>query len=134
MSSTILLIDDDHDTLKLLQLVLSTSGFQVVWAKNGREAIEQLAGNDLPVLIFCDILMPGLDGYDTLAAIRSDPRTHDIPVLMLSAIDQQKDVQRALRAGADGYIAKPFALRELLRQVKYYTSDRSPATLPHTAV
>jgi CheY-like chemotaxis protein len=134
MPGTILLIDDDQDTLKLLQLVLSTIGFRVTWAKNGKEAARLLAEEDLPVLIFCDILMPELDGFDTLAAIRSDPRTHDIPVLMLSAIDQQKDVERAIAAGANGYITKPFSLRDLLRLVKQHASNPKPTTLPHSPV
>ncbi len=116
MPGTILVVDDDQDTLKLLKLILESSGFQAVLAENGKVALA-LMNEQKPDLVLCDVLMPVLDGYETLLAIRSDPGLCSTPVLMLSALGQEQDVQRAMAAGADGYIIKPFSLRPLIDEI-----------------
>jgi CheY-like chemotaxis protein len=116
MPTKVLVVDDDQDTLILLKLVLENAGYQALLAETGEEALRILAEG--PALVLCDILMPAFDGYEILAAIRSDPKTADLPVLMLSALGQEGDVQRARERGADGYIVKPFTLRGLLTEVR----------------
>ena len=115
----ILIVDDDRDTLQLVELVLRSAGLEVVRAENGREALERLAA-DLPALVLCDVLMPEMDGFETLVRIRNDPRTMHLPVIMLSALGQEKDVQRALDYGANSYVSKPFSLRRLVAEVTSY--------------
>jgi two-component system, sensor histidine kinase ChiS len=115
----ILIVDDDRDTLKLLELVLHNAGFDVARAENGKQAIQRLA-EGRPVLVLCDILMPEMDGYETLLFIRSTHEKKDLPVVMLSALGQEKDVQRAMAAGANSYITKPFSLRQLLSEVRAF--------------
>ena len=96
MPARILVVDDDEDTRALLKLVLQSAGFVPVLAGHGQQALEEI-GKEKPDLVLCDILMPVLDGYSTLLAIRADIVFRDVPVLMLSALGQEQDVQRALR-------------------------------------
>jgi DNA-binding response OmpR family regulator len=125
MPARILVVDDDPDTLKLLRLILESSGFSPVLTENGRQALSAIA-EQRPDLVLCDVLMPVLDGYETLVAIRSNSQTETLPVLMLSALGQESDVQRALDAGADGYVVKPFALRPLLAAINENLAATAP--------
>jgi CheY-like chemotaxis protein len=126
MATKILVVDDDPDTLRLLKLILESSGFEVLLAENGVEALTLTERQ--PALVLCDVLMPNLDGYETLTAIRSNPATKDIPVLMLSALGQERDVQRALDAGANGYVVKPFSLRPLVSLIQEHLRVAKPAS------
>ncbi len=113
----ILVVDDEPDVLKLLRLILERAGFEVTLAADGEQALRCLAEGRYD-LVLCDVLMPGLDGYGVLAAIRGDSRSCDLPVLMLSAKVQPQDIQRALEAGADGYVIKPFQHKQLLADIR----------------
>jgi len=113
----ILVIDDEPDVLKLLRLILERTGFEVTLAADGEQALRCLAEERYD-LVLCDVLMPGLDGYGVLAAVRGDSRISDLPVLMLSAKVQPQDIQRALEAGADGYVIKPFQHKQLLADIR----------------
>jgi DNA-binding response OmpR family regulator len=125
MRAEILIIDDDQDMLRLLELALSSAGFRVTCVENGPQALRYLA-KGLPDLVLCDILMPDMDGYEILVMIRSNPQTNRLPVLMLSGLGQQKDVQRALEAGANSYICKPFSLRGLVKEVRSHLPAEGP--------
>ncbi len=127
MPARILVVDDDQDTLKLLRLILESSGFVTTLVENGQQALLAIA-RERPDLVLCDVLMPELDGYEMLIAIRSDPQIEALPVLMLSALGQEQDVQRALEAGANGYIVKPFSLLPLLSAIdaQLRTARRGP--------
>lgn len=116
MPARILVVDDDQDTLRLLKLILESSGLQPMLAENGRVALDLMA-EQLPDLVLCDILMPVMNGYETLMAIRENPGTSAIPVIMLSALGQERDLQQALASGADDYVVKPFSLRPLLAKI-----------------
>jgi CheY-like chemotaxis protein len=100
-----------------VSVVLQGNGFDVRLAEDGQAALERLA-EELPSVILCDVVMPRLDGYETLAAIRSNPRTRALPVVMVSARSQPQDIQRALEGGADGYVVKPFQMNQLLNEVQ----------------
>ena len=117
MPGKILVVDDEPELLQLLRYVLEAAGFSVVVASDGRQALEQVQ-KEHPDLVLCDVVMPELNGFETVQALRHKPETRFLPILMLSARGQAQDVQRALDAGADGYVTKPFSYRELVAEVK----------------
>ncbi len=114
MTATILVVDDVPQNLRLLQAVLEPRGYTVVTAGSGEEALERLAGVDLVLL---DVVMPGLDGYEVCRHIRADSATGFLPVVMVTASGEQEK-RRAIEAGADDFIAKPFDHDELLARVR----------------
>ncbi len=114
--ATILAVDDLPQNIKLLDAVLSPRGFTMLSAASGEEALEVLA-TQVPDLVLLDILMPGLDGYETCRRIRSNPLTSFLPVVMITASGEEQKV-RAIEAGADDFISKPFDPAELLARVR----------------
>lgn len=102
----VLIIEDDGDVRFVMNTILESMGLDVLSAANGPEGLK-LALKEVPDLILCDIRMPGMDGFDVCGFIKSDGKTKDITVIMVTAMDQNKDVEEALARGADGYIAKP---------------------------
>lgn len=113
----LLIADDDEDILTLVRLRLSRSGFEIVVARDGEEAL-RLARERIPDLAVLDWMMPKASGLDVLRAIRADEATAGIPVVLLTARASEADVQQGLDAGADDYIAKPFSPQELASRVQ----------------
>jgi DNA-binding response OmpR family regulator len=113
----LLVADDDEDILTLVQLRLSRSGYEVVVARHGEEAL-RLAREKLPDLAVLDWMMPKASGVEVLRAIRADELTSSIPVILLTARASESDIQEGLEAGADDYIAKPFSPQELAARVQ----------------
>jgi CheY-like chemotaxis protein len=113
----ILCADDDADILNLLALRLERAGFRVVQAVDGERALA-LARELHPTLAVLDVMMPRMTGTEVLEALRGDPATRDLRVILLSARAQESDVERGLGAGADAYLAKPFQAPELLELVE----------------
>jgi DNA-binding response OmpR family regulator len=113
----LLVADDDEDILALVQLRLSRSGFEVIVARDGEEAL-RLTQERLPDLAVLDWMMPKSSGLDVLRAIRAHSATAHIPVVLLTARASEADVQEGLDAGADDYIAKPFSPQELAARVQ----------------
>jgi len=113
----ILVADDDADIVTLVRIRLEAAGFRVVTAGNGARAVDA-ARSERPSLAILDAMMPGLDGYGVLAALRADPELAAMPVVMLSAHVHADDVGRGLEAGADEYLAKPFRADHLLEVVR----------------
>jgi DNA-binding response OmpR family regulator len=113
----LLVADDDEDILTLVQLRLSRSGFEVIVARDGEEAL-RLAQERHPDLAVLDWMMPKASGLEVLRAIRANSETADIPVVLLTARASEADVQEGLDAGADDYIAKPFSPQELATRVQ----------------
>lgn len=109
----ILVVDDEVDILDLLGELLGESGYDVIRASDGREAVRALFQQQ-PDLVLLDVAMPELDGWQTLERIRD---VSDVPVLMLTARAGEDDKVRGLRAGANDYVTKPFSTRELLARV-----------------
>lgn len=124
MSGRILVADDEPELLHLLRYVLQASGFDVCVALDGRQALDVIR-KEHPDLLLCDVVMPVLNGFETVLAIRKDPTTRSLPVVMLSARGQAQDVQRALDAGADGYVTKPFSYRDLLAEVRRHMQKQA---------
>jgi two-component system response regulator MtrA len=113
----LLVADDDEDILTLVQLRLSRSGFEVIVARDGEEAL-RMAQERQPDLAVLDWMMPKASGLEVLRAIRANPVTADIPVILLTARASEADVQEGLDAGAVDYIAKPFSPQELATRVQ----------------
>ena len=115
--STILVIDDDPAIREMVKLALTGGGYQVQEAGNTLDA-RQAISNKAPDLILLDWMMPGQSGFDFARALQRDPGHRQIPVIMLTARDQDEDKVASLEAGADDYIAKPFSVSELLARIK----------------
>jgi DNA-binding response OmpR family regulator len=111
-TQSILVCDDDPLLLELLEYRLASKGYRVTIARDGGEAIE-LAQNSAPDAIVLDAMMPVIDGYEVLRRIRSDESLASIPVLMLTARKQERDVLSALELGASDFMVKPFIPEEL---------------------
>lgn len=113
----ILIVDDSTIILKIMENTLTAAGFQVITAENGRQALLK-AKAEKPDLILTDIMMPEMDGLTLCEEIRKDPLTQRIPIIIVSAKGQKKDVLEALKRGANGYIVKPFSSKDLILRVK----------------
>jgi DNA-binding response OmpR family regulator len=116
MAQTILIIDDDIDTLKLVGIMLERKGFRILASTTGKKGLK-LAKKEIPDLILLDIMIPDLDGYEVARTIRSTPETETIPIIMFTAKSQVDDKVEGLEAGADAYITKPARPRELFAQI-----------------
>jgi DNA-binding response OmpR family regulator len=111
---SVLVVDDDSDVRALVTTLLGRAGYLVAEAENGRAALKALY-EQRPDLVVLDVNMPNLDGWGTLERIRE---LSDVPVIMLSARSEELEKVRALRAGADDYVTKPFGRQELLARVE----------------
>ncbi|MBD2346806.1 response regulator transcription factor [Anabaena subtropica] len=115
-SKTILVIEDDTDTRNLFLAVLEAKGFDSIAAENGVMGIEK-AQKYLPDLIICDIMMPDMDGYNVLNALRQDPLTAIIPFIFLTGNNDQTALRKGMELGADDYITKPSTIEEILKAI-----------------
>jgi DNA-binding response OmpR family regulator len=114
MTRKILVVDDTRNVQVMLNDFLSTQDFEVLLAADGREALDVVRTSD-PDLILLDIMMPNMDGYQFISQLR---RTSGIPVIMITARQQEADLIHGFDLGADDYITKPFRLRELLVRMR----------------
>lgn len=117
VSARVLLADDNADMREYLTSLLHTAGYEVTAVTDGQQALEAIRA-ERPDLLISDVMMPRLDGLGLLTALRTDPRTAALPVLLLSARAGQEASIEGLRAGADDYLVKPFAAAELLARVR----------------
>jgi DNA-binding response OmpR family regulator len=114
--ANVLLVDDDPVILKLLQVNFEMEGFKVSTANDGVEGLEK-ARAERPDIVLLDIMMPRMDGLEVTKALKGDPETKDIPIILLSAKAQASDIQAGKDIGADDYLTKPFDPLELLERV-----------------
>jgi twitching motility two-component system response regulator PilG len=112
----VLVIDDSNTIRRSAEIFLRQGGHEVVLAEDGFDALAKVNDHD-PELIFCDILMPRLDGYQTCAIIKRNPRFAHVPVIMLSSKDGLFDKARGRMVGSEDYLTKPFTKEQLLRAV-----------------
>ena len=122
--STVLVVDDDPVILKLLEVNFEMEGFTVLVARDGQEGIE-VARADQPDLIVSDIMMPKVSGLELVTALKGDPSTSEIPIILLSAKAQNADVRSGLDAGADDYDTKPFEPLDLVDRVNRLLEARA---------
>ncbi len=114
---TILVIEDEKDIQELIRFNLERDSYKVV-AADSVEAADKLLTRQLPSLILLDLMLPGENGYDFCRRLRSDERTQRLPVIMVTARDEDADIVAGLEVGADDYITKPFSPRVLLARVR----------------
>lgn len=117
MSATVLIADDEPNIVISLEFMMKREGHRVVVARDGAEALAAIR-RERPALVLLDASMPELTGFDVCEAVRADPEIADTRILMLTAKGRETDMERGLGAGADAYVTKPFATRELLQRIR----------------
>src|SRR5690348_7655515 len=117
MPLRVLVVEDEPENRLLLGVVLTSEGYEVVEAEDGPAALAAVRER-LPDLILLDVMMPGMNGYAVLEALRADAATRSVPVIMLTALPQRGDVERAVEMGVAGYITKPFEPADLLQTME----------------
>ena len=117
MPKKILAVDDERHIVRLIQVNLERAGYTVVTAYDGREALKKIE-EERPDMVILDVMMPYMDGLETLKRIRANPDMRNLPVIMLTAKAQDQDVFKGYSSGADIYLTKPFNPMELLTFVK----------------
>ena len=122
----VMVIDDSNTIRRSAEIFLMQAGCQVILADNGFDALAKIADHQ-PDLIFVDIMMPRLDGYQTCALIKKSGKHRATPVIMLSSKDSLFDRARGRMVGSDEYLTKPFTKESLLRAVESHLSQRSTA-------
>ena len=111
---TVLLVEDEHSIGSMTRGYLERSGWRVVWVRSGEEALAELGRHQVRIVIL-DIRLPGIDGFDVARMVRT---RSDVPILMLTARDEEPDCVAGLELGADDYLTKPFSPRELVARMK----------------
>jgi DNA-binding response OmpR family regulator len=116
MTASILITDDEPNIVLSLEFVLQEEGYRVRVARDGQEALDALAA-ELPDLLLLDVMLPRVSGFEVCERIRANPLWRDLRVVMLSAKGREIEVQKGLALGADAYVTKPFAIKDLLAEV-----------------
>ncbi len=117
MTKKIVLAEDEPQIARLIEFKLKKEGYSVIWKENGEEALKAIKENK-PDLVLLDIMMPVMGGYEVLRRLKEDENLKNVPVIMLTARAQEKDVVKGIDMGAEDYITKPFHPAELLVRVK----------------
>jgi len=112
--STILVVDDNPDSITILQSILETRGYGVLIANSGMEALQVVQGTPLPDLVLLDVMMPEMNGLEVLQKLKESHATTKIPVILVTAKTHDEDVLSGYQYGADYYITKPFTAKQLL--------------------
>ena len=115
--STVLLVDDNPQNIELLQAFLESLPVKLVTAIDGLDALQKVAEHS-PDLILLDIMMPHMSGFQVCKKLKSDPKTKDIQILMVTALNELGDIERATECGTDDFVSKPVNKFELLTRVK----------------
>jgi len=118
LSRTALVVEDDEDIGKLLRWVLEREGLAVTLLRDGRTASERIAAGPATSLVLLDVMLPHVSGHDLLAELRAHAAWRSVPVIMLSAKSQEHDIVKALDAGANDYMVKPFQPAELRARIR----------------
>jgi two-component system cell cycle response regulator len=121
--STILIVDDNPQNVELLQAFLESLAVKIVTAVDGVDALEKVAQHS-PDLILLDIMMPRMSGFQVCKRLKSDPKTKDIQVLMVTALNELGDIEQATECGTDDFVSKPINKFELITRVKSLLSVR----------
>jgi len=116
-SSKLLIADDNQQNCELLEAYLVDEGYEIVFAYDGRQTLDQVAAES-PDLVLLDIMMPKLSGYEVCQQLKQDEATRNIPILMVTALNKQGDIEKAVAAGCDDFLTKPVNGLELKTRVK----------------
>lgn len=117
MTKNVLIVDDEPNIVLSLKFLITQEGYEVRTAGTGEEALRALA-NRIPDLVLLDVMMPKPDGFEICQTIRATPAWRDIPVIILTAKGRDVEMQKGLALGANDYITKPFATKELVAKVQ----------------
>jgi len=123
MTKHILVVEDQEDNRQILRDLLTDAGYQMTEAVNGEEALAEVA-KQRPDLILMDIQLPIMDGYEATRRIRINPDLKSVPIIAVTSYALAGDESKALAAGCDAYVTKPFSPRQLLAKIKEYLPDR----------
>jgi CheY-like chemotaxis protein len=131
----VLVVDDNQQNLELLQAYLEDMDCETVPAHDGPEALEIIA-NSAPDLVLLDVMMPKMSGFEVCKRIKNDPKTGDIPVIMVTALNEFGDIERGIDSGTDDFLSKPVNKLELITRVKTmlklkHLSDKLERTLAY---
>ncbi len=121
MSRRVLVVEDQEDNRRILRDLLTSVGYEIIEAVTGEEGVA-LAETRRPDLILMDIQLPGLDGYEATRRIRANPALRHIPIIAVTSYALSGDDAKALEAGCNAYIAKPYSPRELLAMIRQYVA------------
>lgn len=119
-SASILVVEDDDHISQVLRFMLERQGYRVTHMADGRAASAYIAANGAPDLVLLDVMLPYVDGFGIVALIRAQPAWREVPVLMLTAKNTERDTVRGLDAGANDFVVKPFQPQELLARVRRF--------------
>jgi two-component system cell cycle response regulator DivK len=119
MPTLILIIDDHEDNRRILSDLLANAGYEIIVATTGQDGVA-LAETRAPDLVLMDIQLPDIDGYEATRRIKGNPALRHIPVIAVTSYALSGDDAKAIAAGCDGYVAKPFSPRALLAKVREY--------------
>jgi CheY-like chemotaxis protein len=122
MAKMIMVVDDSPDTVEIVSTILTGKGFSVLKAFSATEALAQLE-KSIPDLVILDVMMPKMNGLEALEKLKGQPETASIPVILLTAKNQDEDVLQGYRIGADYYITKPFTSVQLLYGIDLLLGD-----------
>jgi CheY-like chemotaxis protein len=120
----ILIVDDDPEALAILQTLLEHSGYAVTAVYNGIDALKHIY-QSIPDLIVLDIMMPGMDGYEVCEAVKSNPQTSSVPVIMLTAKDMGDDIEKALSKKADWFVTKPYDNKYIMQKIETFLKSKA---------
>jgi two-component system cell cycle response regulator DivK len=119
MGSVILIVEDDPKSMKLLRDLLQMGGYATLEASDGKQGVD-MARAKMPDLVFMDIQMPVMDGFEAIHILKTDPLTKDVPVVALTALAMQGDREKCMEAGFNDYITKPLDTRAFVMKVREY--------------
>lgn len=119
MAKTILVVEDQEDNRRILRDLLSSKGYEIIEVTDGLAGVEAARREKID-LILMDIQLPTIDGYEATRRIRSEPDTAGVTIIAVTSYALSGDKQKALEAGCDDYVAKPYSPRELLAKIKQY--------------
>ena len=117
MSKRVLLVEDNPHNRKIFSGMLTHSGFEVVEAEDGHQALAEMA-RQLPDIVLMDLSIPGVDGWEVTRRLKADPRTKLVPIIALTAHAMRGDEERARAAGCDHYLAKPVSPKKVVEEVR----------------
>lgn len=117
MGKKILIVDDEPNIVMTLEYAFKKQEFEVFIARDGSEAIEILESN-IPDVVLLDVMMPNVDGYQTLEIIKNNSHLRDTKVVFLTAKNKASDIEKGLKLGADKYITKPFSVKKIVSEIQ----------------
>jgi CheY-like chemotaxis protein len=122
--SRVLIVEDDPDLVALVKRWLERDGHLVEHAADGAAAVNVLKGDPLPHLVLLDVMLPKMDGFEVLARLRAEPRTRDLPVVMVTSFSRDRDAARGRELGANDYVVKPLMELDFLKRIEHLIKDQ----------